>query len=224
MDKEAEKKAKADIAAVNKLVAKKEEHIKNFTLCVSPPLESSSFIKSVLKKLGSYGCSIEFRYDSPSNDPALVRWLRNVNARFDEVERIWKPVEPYSRFEATNLIYIRAEDLLSHPSAIEALHSRLDNLKRDLKLTAKHQVFLMIDDMEMYYKRTGKGSRSANASAREAGVDLVGKQKVERQLARLQVEKGCFIVHVEGIEDAAEWIYNITAGVCLSSFSRLSVH
>lgn len=169
-------------------------------------------MKAVTSRVNAHGCDV--RYLNTSNEPVLVRWQRRVDARYDEDDRQWIPVPEYHRFEATNLIYVRAEDLLSQANAqgIELLHSRVQQLRRDAKLTAKHQVFIMIDDMEQYYRKKGKGSRAANASAREAGYDLVSKQLVERALARLQVAQRCFIVHVEGVKDAAEWIYNITAG------------
>lgn len=216
LSKETEKQYKDELARVNKLVAKKEDHIKNFTLHASPSLQSTKFIETISEKLEAYGCRVVYTSErdptSTANDPGLIRWLRRVDAKFNEHSRIWEPVKPYSRFEATNLIYVRAEDLLSRHDAIELMHSRIQKLRDDLKLTTRHQVFIMIDDMESYYRKKGKGSRAANASAREAGYELVSKQKVERALAQLQVAQRCFIVHVEGVVDAAEWIYNITAG------------
>lgn len=192
-------------------MTKKEDHVKDFTLCVASDLRDTPFLAAVNARLAAYGCGV--RHIESSGEPGLIRWQRRVSARYDEQERLWIPVEEYNRFEATNMIYLHAREIISQPNAVELMHGRIERLRQTLKLTAKHQVFVMIDELEAHYRKRGKGSRAANASARQAGYQLVAKQTVERALAALQVSQKCFVVHVEGIEDAAEWIYNMTAGM-----------
>lgn len=201
------------MAAINKLVIKKEDFVKEFTLCVASDLEDTPLMKTVRTRLGMHGCAV--RYIVSPSEPGLVRWQRRICAQYDEQERQWFPVKEYVRFEATNMLYLHARDLISQPNGIQLLQGRIERLRQSLKLTTKHQVFVMIDDLEAHYRRKGKGSRAANASASQAGYQLVAKQAVERALAALQVAQKCFVVHVEGIEDAAEWIYNMTAGTSI---------
>lgn len=198
-------------------MTKKEDHVKDFTLCVASDLRDTPFINAVSARLAAHGCSV--RYIESSGEPGLIRWQRRVSARYDEQERQWVPVDEYNRFEATNMIYLHAREIISQSNAVELTHGRIERLRRTLKLTANHQVFIMIDDLEAYYRKRGKGSRAANANARQAGYQLVAKQAVERALATLQVSQKCFVVHVEGIEDAAEWIYNMTAGMHTCTFT-----
>lgn len=199
-----------DKKAINKRMTKKENFIKDFTFRVSPAILGTPFIETVASRLISYDCNVDPL--SSSDDPALIRWERRVPTRYDEQERQWIQVPEYTRFEATNMIYVHAKDLISRTNGIELLEGRIVRLRHNLKLTPKHQLFVMIDDLEAHYRKKGKGSRAANASARQAGYELIAKPKVERALAALQVSQRCFVVHVEGVEDAAEWIYNMTGG------------
>ncbi|KAF9504743.1 hypothetical protein BS47DRAFT_1354803 [Hydnum rufescens UP504] len=190
------KKAEAETAkaskklhtAVNKLVTDKKSLVKDFTLYVSTTLRDTPLMGTVAARLKEHDCSVR------------------------ESNREWVPVKEYSRFEAINMVYIDADALLSQGgNGIAKLERVIQKIKVELELTDKHQIFIMIDDMEARYRRTGKGSRAANAAAREAGHALVDKRSVERSLASLQVSQKCFIVHVEGEADAAEWIFNMTA-------------
>jgi hypothetical protein len=210
IQKEMAKKEKAAMIAINKRVTKKEEFIRDFTLCVSPALKATPFMEAVASRLLGYDCKV-VSLPSP-DDPALVRWQRRVSARYDEQERQWVQVPEYYRFEAMNMIYVHAKDLISQTNAIGLLEGRIGRLRRNLKLTSKHQIIVMIDDLEAHYRKKGKGSRAANASARQAGYELIAKPKVERALAALQVSQKCFVVHVEGVNDAAAWVYNMTKG------------
>lgn len=193
-------------------MASKADLIKNFTLHLSSGLRGTVFANATAARLAEHGCPVS--YSNSTTEPALVRWERRISARYDETERLWIPVPEYTRFEGTNLIYIRAEDLIQDEAGVALLESRITNLRREYNLTRHHQIFLIIDDMEAHYRKKGKGSRAVNAQAIKAGYHLIDKQTMERALAAMQVEHRVFIVHVEGAEDAAEWIYNITGGKC----------
>jgi crossover junction endonuclease EME1 len=195
---------------VNKLVTDKKSLVTDFTLYVSTTLRDTPLMGAVSTRLKEHDCSVRF-FASPI--PNIIRWERRVYAKYSESNREWVPVKEYSRFEAINMVYIDADALLSQDgNGIVKLERVIQKIKVELELTDKHQIFIMIDDMEARYRRTGKGSRAANAAAREAGHALVDKRSVERALASLQVSQKCFIIHVEGEADAAEWIFNMTAG------------
>lgn len=205
----AAKEAKKQFAAVNKLVSRKQDHVKDFTLHVCNTLEDTPLMASVTQRLAEHACQVRY-FSSPIAN--IFRWERKHHAKFDENTRDWVPVPEYRRFEATNMIYIQASALLHHGGGIQKLEETIVRMKREFRLTDKHQTFVMIDNMESKYRKTGIGSRAANASAIAAGQTLVKKVDVERALASLQVAQKCFIVHVEGNADAAEWLYNMTAG------------
>lgn len=170
-------------------------------------------MESVTARLSEHHCSVHYA-NSPI--PNLIRWERRVCAKYSERNREWVPVEEYRRFEAIDMIYIDADSLVSRGgNGIAKLERVIQKVKVELELTDKHQIFVMIDDMEARYRKTGKGSRAANAAARDAGHALVDKRSIERALASLQVSQKCFIVHVEGDADAADWIFNMTAGIVL---------
>lgn len=174
----------------------------------------------VADRLAEHGCSIN--YSGSARFPNLFRWERRIRAKYDEHSREWIPVPEYRRFEGLNMLYFEATSLMSQANSIQALNQTIEDLRAEYRLTPKHQIFIMINDLEMHYRKTGKGSRAANAAARSEGRVLVKKGDMERSLASLQVAQKCFIVHVEGIEDAAEWVFNMTGGnlrhgmLCLS--------
>lgn len=227
---EAGKAAKKLHAEVNKLVVSKSQTVKDFTLHVSESMRGEAqkaLVTAITERLGEHGCNVTFA-PSPlaaaSPDIHIMRWERTIRAKYNDGDRQWEPVPEYKRFEATHLLYIHAAALLSSVTSATSTHNvdlisrTITSYRRALKISDSHQVFVMIDDLEAYYRRRGKGSRAANAQARDnlagkttGGTGLVEKSSVERALASMQVAQRCFIVHVEGTQDAAEWLYNMTA-------------
>ncbi|KAF8338757.1 uncharacterized protein EI90DRAFT_3038986 [Cantharellus anzutake] len=205
---EEEKAAKKTLRAANKLPTRKQDLVQDFTLHVSSPLRDSPLMQPVTDRLAEHGCAV--KYFSSTHFTSLFRWERSVRARYDELNREWTPVKEYKRFEALYMFFLEAASLISEADSIQALSQTIEGLRAEYRLTSKHQIFIMINELELYYRKTGKGSRAANALARLEGRVLVKKSDIERALASLQAAQKCFIVHVEGYDDAAQWIYNMT--------------
>ncbi|QRV86168.1 DNA excision repair protein ERCC-4 [Ceratobasidium sp. AG-Ba] len=65
----------------------------------------------------------------------------------------------------------------------------------------------MIDGMNAYYKR--KGNKKVKRDIVESSITLL--QAVER----------CFVVHVDGPEDTAQWLFNVTSDLGIKPHKRI---
>ncbi|CAE6476662.1 unnamed protein product [Rhizoctonia solani] len=74
-------------------------------------------------------------------------------------------------------------------------------------LTTRSQIFIMVDGLNGYYKRKGSHKNKRNT--------------IESALASLQALERCFIVHVEGAEDTAQWLFNITGDLGIRPHKRI---
>ncbi|KAF9507198.1 hypothetical protein BS47DRAFT_1488962 [Hydnum rufescens UP504] len=127
---------------------------------------------TVSTRLKQHDCWVRF-FASPI--PNLIRWGRRVYAKYSESNREWVPVKAYSRFEPSTWYTSTRMLLLSEGG------NGIAKLTGDTEdQSDKHQIFIVIDDMEAHYRRAGKGSHAANAVVREAGHALVDKRSVEQ--------------------------------------------
>ncbi|CEL52395.1 hypothetical protein RSOLAG1IB_00936 [Rhizoctonia solani AG-1 IB] len=179
---------------INKIVNDKKSTLKDFTVEVSRTFEDHPFIDCLKTKLAVHGCSIML-FDPPSLSEPLIRFRRQHIARYDNKLKEWIPVAHYHALEDLYVLLLSAATIALAVSE-ETLAETLSVLRSTHRLTARSQIFLMIDGLNAYYKhkRTPKVKRNA----------------IETALAALQASEKCFIVQVEGSEDTAQWLFNIT--------------
>jgi hypothetical protein len=162
---------------------------------ISHALEGSPFVAPFAEKLAVHGGSVAF-FEPPAEVGTMIRFRRRHIARYDSNTKEWTPIQACTRLEDLYIIFLSA-DRLALAISEESLPETLSALRDAHSLTRRSQIFLMIDGVNAYYKRRG-GTR-------------VKRNVVESSMACLQAIERCFIVHVDGPEDTAQWLFNMTS-------------
>ncbi|KAL5636094.1 hypothetical protein ACGC1H_004794 [Rhizoctonia solani] len=179
---------------LNKLVTDRRDTLKDFTVELSRAFEGHSFVDYLERKLAAHDCSISF-FDPPPQSESLIRFRRQHIARYDNRLKEWVPITHHAALEDLYVLFLPADTLVL-ALLQEEITEMLASLRRTHCLTTHSQIFIMIDGLNGYYKRK-KGRRDE-------------RNTVESALTSLQALERCFIVHVEGAEDTAQWLFNIT--------------
>ncbi|CAE6433561.1 unnamed protein product [Rhizoctonia solani] len=190
---------------INKLVTDKKSTLKDFTVEISSTFEDHPFVGYLESKLAVHGCSTLF-FDPPSRREPLIRFRRQHIAQYDNKTKEWVPVTPYHSLEDLYVLLLSADTLALAVSS-GTLTETLSVLRSTHRLTARSQIFLMIDGLNAYYKynRSRKGKRNA----------------IESALVALQASERCFIIQVEGAEDTAQWLFNVTGDLGIRPHKRI---
>jgi crossover junction endonuclease EME1 len=100
------------------------------------------------------------------------------------------------------------------------------------------QMIVMITGLQKYYSKSKSLANRAFTAAVRAGLGegtkssqpgmalRISKEVIERELVKLQVVEGCFLVHgafdntaglmlVEKTEDVEDWVYNLAADIAI---------
>ncbi|CAE6459856.1 unnamed protein product [Rhizoctonia solani] len=190
---------------INKLVTDKKSTLKDFTVELSRGLEGYSFVDYLETKLAVHGCALSF-FDSQLQSEHLIRFRRQHFARYDNKSKEWVPVVPYTALEDLYVLFLSSE-ALALAILEETLTKTLYTLRSMCHLTTRSQIFIMVDGLNGYYKRKGSHNNKRNT--------------IESALASLQALERCFIVHVEGAEDTAQWLFNITGDLGIRPHKRI---
>lgn len=165
----------------------------------------------------------------------------------------WDPL-PESKWEEESTLVAVVDAPLVVAKVQEGsgvLRQWVSSMKRALGMRGKQQLFLVIRGLTKYYR---KNSALANSEFRAmaraqlegtvtgrsdggAQAGRVSKEEVEKQLVRLQVAEGCYLIEgelaitmcyynvahvtVETTEDMENWVWNLTADIAIRPVSHL---
>jgi crossover junction endonuclease EME1 len=144
--------------------------------------------------------------DSPIS--GVIKFKRNVKSRYDHNRKAWIPLDE-SRWEwdGTIVVIVTAEevtDMISNAGLREwvndvrlAMGMRpLDQMMIMIKGLAKHYSKLKSQQNREYTAaaRAGLGGKEQITTSRNT-VKLVGKEEIEVELVKVQMETKCFLVH-----------------------------
>ncbi|KEP53600.1 ERCC4 domain protein [Rhizoctonia solani 123E] len=190
---------------LNKLVTDRKDTLKDFTVELSRAFQDHLFVDHLERKLSVHDCSISF-FDPPPQSESLIRFRRQHIARYDSRLKEWVPTTPHAALEDLYVLFLSA-DTLALALLQEDITEMLASLRRTHCLTTHSQIFIMIDGLNGYYKRK-KGRKDE-------------RNTIESALTSLQALERCFIVHVEGAEDTAQWLFNITGDLGIRPHRRI---
>jgi crossover junction endonuclease EME1 len=129
----------------------------------------------------------------------LVSWKRLIKSLYDETTKTNVPLPQTEcdwRRENTYMLYFTAADVYNRGENVRDMVGRLRRAATQTSTTSGKpkscRIMIMVEGWLGY-----KGKPE-------------DRRKHERMFVRLQMER-CSVVHVEGIEDAVTWLYNLTA-------------
>ncbi|KAG8933720.1 hypothetical protein FRC01_007437 [Tulasnella sp. 417] len=227
--KEAEKvQQKAEKQAhstLNKLVTSKKETLPNITIEMHPALcnRASALHKHieplVHRIVEESGTPSRMRSDPPwpvaqmkledrfLGRNNLIRWKRNVVAKYSEEDKEWQAVpEPYYRVEGMYAMYYTLRDVLADIRLPPTQRSTLQGMQTlRVELGPKHQLYLIIDE---------SGTERKNMRKDE-------KVRLEEWLAELQIETDCFVVRPKDDDGVVTWLYNMTGDIGIKPYKLI---
>jgi crossover junction endonuclease EME1 len=184
-------------------------------------------------------------HEEASPVPGVIRFKRHVQARWDSAVKRWLPLDVTRwEWENTVLVIVTAEEIVDKIAADGGLLSGwASDVRLALGLAASDHIIVMVKGLQKYYAKTKSLANREFTAAARAGLDGAGsthlapgarvpKETIERELVKLQVGEGCFLVHggwsavvgtdppVEKTEDIEDWVFNLAADVAIRPVSR----
>ena len=153
---------------------------------------------SSLSPLDSAACSL----------PGVIRFKRHLQARWDQPTKRFVPLTtPRWEWDPTTLVVLTADELVDKISGMsEMLIEWSRDVRSVLDLGSKEMMMILVKGLKGYYAKTKTLKNREFTAAARAGLGnpsgATGKSSgrveqdvVEREMARLQVEEGCYLIH-----------------------------
>jgi crossover junction endonuclease EME1 len=149
--------------------------------------------------------------EAESPIPGIVRFKRHVKSRYDHLRKAWIPLdEARWEWDGTLLAIITADEVVdmigNGKSKGEGLREWAGDVRLAMGMRATDQLVIMIKGLGKYYsKLKSLQNREFTAAARAgvagkdiammAGMSSLGREEIEVELLRLEMENGAFLVH-----------------------------
>ncbi|RSH81501.1 hypothetical protein EHS25_006858 [Saitozyma podzolica] len=238
--KEAERSYQKKLTEVNRLRTSKNDTVREIHLYLSWDLESPSSpiagaLPEIRTRVSDNFSQIHFMHEEASPVPGVIRFKRHVQARWDPGVKRWLPLDVTRwEWENTVVMIVTAEEIVDKIAAGGGLLSGwASDVRLALGLAASDHIIVMIKGLQKYYAKTKSLANREFTAAARAGLDGAGsahlapgarvpKDTIERELVKLQVGEGCFLVHVEKTEDIEDWVFNLAADVAIRPYKLLA--
>ncbi|BGP38448.1 hypothetical protein JCM10450v2_002394 [Rhodotorula kratochvilovae] len=204
----------------------------------SPWVEIS---REVRERLRLYACDVECPEVPRQGVRALdaegaVRWTRVCDRVWSEERRMFLPLQDGEKIvveEDSRLVFLTALDLSTHV-ANRTLSTHVASLQS--RLAPHVNLFILLfglptlfRDMERARQEAYRNSvRADGAGAGERavkpagiGTNQPGKDDLELELMRVQIQSHCMIVSVDKVPEAVDWLEQLTFDVGQKPYQRL---
>ncbi|GAA5952985.1 hypothetical protein JCM21900_001537 [Sporobolomyces salmonicolor] len=203
----------------------------------SPWLEIARKLK---ERLGQYCCEVECP-EVPRRDmgcEGAIRWTRVCDRVWDDGKSMYLPLRDGERIvveEDSRLIFLTAHDLSLH-IANQTLQSHIASLQAQLPTHTNLFILLfglnsLFRDMERARQAeyrvqvraaTGDGEAVQAAKVKPPGIGETqpSKDELELELMRVQVKSRCMIVSVDKVDEAVDWLEQISFDVGQKPYQR----
>ncbi|GAA5913501.1 Mms4p [Sporobolomyces salmoneus] len=188
-------------------------------------------------RMEKWVCAVE-RPEFPSRDlgcEGAVRWTRVCDTKWDKSLGIYVPLLDGQRIvveEDTRMIFLNALDLSRHiirktlSTFVSGVQAQLSpHSKLFIMLFGLNSIFKDLERVrQAEYKRdlAMRAGQQPNAVIKPAGIgeDQPNKDELELAIMKMQIESKCMIVTVEKVEEAVEWLEQITVTVGQKPYQR----
>lgn len=237
-EKAKEKQLAADLAQVNKAKLDKKISTREMIVDFSSSLKGTSVGNQAVEFMRRMDVRTTF-FESPVD--GIVRWRREVSARWDEDAGMWKPIPTEIRTEDHVLCFMSAKELVSlaAPGPDEEdddpLETHVLRIKR--KFGGAKSIYL-IEGMQTWFRKNKTTQNRAYENAVREQMEAPGNEAppsnqqatrkrkstahqyvdedlIEDALLQLQLTHGCLIHHSVGASESAEWIKTFTEQISL---------
>lgn len=143
----------------------------------------------------------------------MIKFKRHVKSRYDHDRKAWIPVDdPRWEWEGTVVIITTAEEVTDMIST-DGLRDWVGDVRLVLGMKPSQQLIIMIKGFNKYYSKLKSQQNKEYTAAARAGMAgkevggasvgsgkgkammSIGRDEVEMELVRVQMETRCFLVH-----------------------------
>ncbi|GAA6063727.1 hypothetical protein JCM10212_001628 [Sporobolomyces blumeae] len=201
----------------------------------SPWLEITSLLQ---ERMQLYNCDVECP-ESPRRDvgsEGAIRWTRTCDRKWDEERNMYVPLangETIVVEEDTRLVFLTAHDLSLHISR-NTLESHIQTIQSSLPPHVNLFVLLfglntLFRDVERVVQaeyrarvRAEAGETAGGGKVKPAGIGegQPDRDQIELAIMRMQVQSRCMIVSVDKVEEAVDWLEQISFDVGQKPYQR----
>ncbi|GAA5936921.1 hypothetical protein JCM1841_001407 [Sporobolomyces salmonicolor] len=196
--------------------------------------------RKLKERLGQYCCEVECP-EVPRRDmgcEGAIRWTRVCDRVWDDGKNMYLPLRDGERIvveEDSRLIFLTAHDLSLH-IANQTLQSHIASLQAQLPTHINLFILLfglnsLFRDMERARQAeyrvqvraaTGDGETVQAAKVKPPGIGETqpSKDELELELMRVQVKSRCMIVSVDKVDEAVDWLEQISFDVGQKPYQR----
>jgi crossover junction endonuclease EME1 len=144
--------------------------------------------------------------------PGVIRFKRHVKSRYDHTRKAWIPInDPKWEWEGTVVFIITADDVVDMITDPRGEGGGLREWASDVRLAmgmkGSDQLIIMIKGLAKYYSKLKSAQNKEFTAAARAGVagkevgglstgvNQLGRDGIDMELLRLEMENGAFLVH-----------------------------
>ncbi|GAA6049782.1 hypothetical protein JCM3770_002158 [Rhodotorula araucariae] len=208
------------------------------------PAKPSAWVaisREVRERLRLYACDVECPEVPRAGVCALedvvegaVRWTRVCDRVWSEERRMFLPLQDGEQIvveEDSRLVFLTALELSTHvangtlSAHIAALQARLAPHVNLFVLV--YGLATLFRDMERARQEAYRNSVRADGAGERAvkpagiGANQPGKDDLELELMRVQIQSRCMIVSVDKVSEAVDWLEQLTFDVGQKPYQRL---
>ncbi|KAK7044423.1 ERCC4 domain-containing protein [Favolaschia claudopus] len=205
-----EKAAKQAYKAANKLIHDKKTTLASMEIVFPPSLGNSDLLASFRAHIAPYKMTVSVAPTNLVRRQSVFTWRRTMTAEYDPVMREWQPVQEHTQTIDTYMMYMGADELVRVIS-----EDSEDGLKNAVRLaregygSPKAQMFLMVEGLKLYHRRTG-------------GIRYT-KTQLELALAGLQLAENTHLLYVDTVNEAVERLYDLSADLGIKPYKCASL-
>lgn len=198
---------------MSKLRTSKNDTLREIHLYLSADLQLPSCpiaaaLPEITARVTENFSELHYLPDGESPIPGVIRFKRHVKSRYDHDRKAWIPLdEARWEWDGTIVVIITAEEL-TDMIANTGLSVWVTDVRLALGMKPVDQLMIMIKGLAKHYSklksqqnreytaaaRAGLGGKEQVTAGRSA-VTLIGKEEIEIELVKVQMETKCFLVH-----------------------------
>lgn len=175
----------------------------------SPSCPIAAALPEIQARITENFSELHYLPEHESPIPGVIKFKRHVKSRYDHDRKAWIPLpDPKWEWEGTVLLVVTAEEVTDMISN-DSLREWVGDVRLAMDMKSTQQLIIMIKGLAKYYSKLKSKQNKEYTAAARAGlegkniagnsaakvVSQIGREEIETELVRAQMETKCFLVH-----------------------------
>lgn len=174
-----------------------------------PTCPIAAALPEISARISENFSELHYLPEDESPIPGVIKFKRHVKSRYDHDRKAWIPLtEPKWEWEGSILVITTAEEVTDLIST-DGLRDWVGDVRLAMDMKPSQQLIVMIKGLAKYYSKLKSKQNKEYTAAARAGlegkdqsgrsaakvVNQIGREQIETELVRAQMETKCFLVH-----------------------------